>query len=124
MDIRLKKIPIDFDGNHYEIAVNMNVLADVQELNGGDFSKALQKGSILRSLLQFLAAAINDAADEQGIPARYTPKQVGRLLPMQQFTAIQAPLMEAITAALRADPEPGEEKDEKKQETTQAEAAE
>ena len=63
MDIRLKTIPLEFDGETYQLAVNMNVLADVQEENGGDLQAVLNKKGILTGLLAFLSAAINEAAD-------------------------------------------------------------
>lgn len=122
MDCRLKTIPFDFDGHQLELAVNMNVLADVQEMNGGDFSLALRRGSVIRSLIQFLTAAINDAADAQGLDKRYTVRQVGRMISPEAFTAVRAPLMDAVRAAFQ--PEDTEESAEKKQETTQAQAAE
>lgn len=122
MDCRLKTIPFEFDGNRLELTVNMNVLADVQEMNGGDFSLALRRGSVIRSLIQFLTAAINDAVDAQGLDKRYTVRQVGRMISPEAFTAVRAPLMDAVKAAFQ--PEDTEESAEKKQETTQAQAAE
>lgn len=122
MDCRLKTIPFEFDGNRLELAVNMNVLADVQEMNNGDFSLALRRGSVIRSLIQFLTAAINDAADVQGLDKRYTVRQVGRMISPEAFTAVRAPLMDAVKAAFQ--PEDTEGSTEKKQETTQAQAAE
>lgn len=120
MDCRLKKIPFEFDGHRFALAVNMNVLADVQEMNDGDFSRALKRGSVVRSLIQFLTAAINDAADEQGLSVRYTVRQVGRMISPETFAAIRDPLMSAVQAAFQ--PDAAEDSPEKKQETTQATA--
>ena len=123
MDIRLKTIPLEFDGETYQLAVNMNVLADVQEENGGDMRAVLSEKRILTGLLAFLSAAINEAADAKGLQKRYTPRQVGRLLTPKQFFALQKPMMELVSAALGSgapeDPSETEEDAAKNPETTQ-----
>lgn len=123
MDIRLKTIPLEFDGETYQLTVNMNVLADVQEENGGDLRAVFGKKRIFAGLLAFLSAAINEAADAKGLQKRYTPRQVGRLLTPKQFFALQTPMMELVAAALGAgapeDPSETEEDAAKNPETTQ-----
>lgn len=123
MDIRLKTIPLEFDGETYQLAVNMNVLADVQEENGGDMRAVFGKKRIFAGLLAFLSAAINEAADAKGLQKRYTPRQVGRLLTPEQFFALQTPMMELVAAALGAgapeDPSDTKEEAAKNSETTQ-----
>lgn len=123
MDIRLKSIPLEFDGETYQLTVNMNVLADVQEENGGDLRAVFGKKRIFAGLLAFLSAAINEAADAKGLQKRYTPRQVGRLLTPEQFFALQTPMMELVAAALGTgapeDPSETEEDAAKNPETTQ-----
>ena len=77
-DIRLEEVPFELDGKTYQLRCNMNVLADVQEEYGGDFTKALDEKNSLRSVLVFLSAMLNDYADEMGWQERYTARQLGR----------------------------------------------
>ena len=77
-DIRLEELPFEIDGKRYLLRCNMNVLADVQQEYGGDLSKALEGDSTLKSVTVFLAAMLNDYADEQGWTERWTPRSVGR----------------------------------------------
>lgn len=77
-DIRLEEVPFEFNGKTYKLRCNMNVLADVQEAYGGDFSAALSGNNTLKSALTFLAAMLNDYAEEMGWPERYTAKDIGR----------------------------------------------
>lgn len=78
MDIRLKETRFEYRGVAYTLRCNMNVLADVQEAFGGKISTALGDDAVLRSCLEFLAAMINDSADEQGLSQRFTAREVGR----------------------------------------------
>ena len=92
-DIRLEEMPFDFEGKQYLLRCNMNVLADVQEAYGGSIGAALTEGTPQRSVLEFLAAMLNDYADEKGWPERYTAKDVGRkltfgALPMQDIMGL------------------------------------
>ena len=123
MDIRVKSIPLEFDGETYQLTVNMNVLADVQEENGGDLRAVFGKKRIFAGLLAFLSAAINEAADAKGLQKRYTPRQVGRRRTPEQFIALQTPMMELVAAALGTgapeDPSETEEDAAKNPETTQ-----
>ena len=66
MDLRLESMPFVFEGRTYQLRCNMNVLADVQEMNGGAISPALNGKRGQKSALQFLSAMMNDYADEQG----------------------------------------------------------
>lgn len=78
MDVRLKTESFPFNGKNYPICCNMNVLADVQEAFGGNFMSALKNPASLKTSLVFLAAMLNDCADSNGWPERFTPKEVGR----------------------------------------------
>ena len=97
-DIRLEEIPFELDGKTYLLRCNMNVLADVQDAFGGSISGALSGENPLQSVLEFLAAMLNDYADEQGWPERYTAKQIGRKLPM--YAARQADIMGLVTRSI------------------------
>lgn len=101
MDIRLDSLPFDFDGRHYVLRCNMNVLADVQIAYNGDLTPALNDRGTMRSALEFLAAMMNDYADEQGwfepgttpqgyecapeLPKRFTARSLGRRLRREQI---------------------------------------
>lgn len=78
MDIRLQEERYEIDGKTYVLRCNMAVIADVQEAFGGSISAATGDRASLRSKLTFLAAMLNDYADEQGWEARYNWRQLGR----------------------------------------------
>ena len=101
MDVRLDSLPFEFEGRHYTLRCNMNVLADVQIAYNGDLSPALNDRGTLRSVLEFLAAMMNDWADEQGwfepgvseqgfpcapeLAKRFTSRSLGRKLRREQI---------------------------------------
>lgn len=113
MDIRLKELPFDFDGRKYVLRCNMNVLADVQEAFGGNISAALSAKSPTKGVLAFLAAMLNDYADEHDWPDRYTARQVGRKLPASCLSSVCEDVMSLVTASLRGDDSPDPEGDTK-----------
>lgn len=78
-DIRLESVPYELNGKTYRLCCNFNVLADIVAEFGGlpdlfDGSKGLLYYK------SFLAAMLNDYADSQGWPERYTGKEIGRIL--------------------------------------------
>lgn len=75
-DLRLKTADVTVGGRTYKICCNMNVLADVQEIYGGDMRRALNDTSA-KGIRNFLTAMINDARDSLG-EEPLTAKQVGR----------------------------------------------
>ena len=103
-DIRLKTMPFEYDGKTYTLRCNMNVLADVQEMNGGDISPALSGGRAMKNSLMFLAAMMNDWADEQGWPERYTWRGLGRVLRTENvpMVGIITLVLDALTPAQEA----------------------
>lgn len=114
IDVRpIKSIPLELEGVRYDLRINNNVLADVQAMCGGDLLGALTAGGIARSVLQFIAAAINEDADRRGLHTEYTWRQVGRLLTEDQLREITPTLQKAIITAVF----PGEA--ESKEEATQ-----
>ena len=86
-DIRLETMPFQFEGKTYILRCNMNVLADVQAEYGGKISGALTGENPTKSVLAFTAAMMNDYADEQGWPERFTAKDLGRKLGMNMLPA-------------------------------------
>ena len=98
-DIRLEEVPFEFDGKTYLLRCNMNVLADVSKAYGGSIGGAMDGRDGFRSVLEFLAAMLNDYADEQGWPERYTAREVGRKF--RSFRELQAlDVMGLVTRAL------------------------
>lgn len=96
-DIRLEEMPFPFEGKTYLLRCNMNVLADVQDSYGGTITDALQGGKPSRSVMEFLSAMMNDYADEQGWPERFTTRTLGRKLGPNQV-----PTAEIMGLVLRA----------------------
>lgn len=109
-DLRLETLPFEFEGRRYVLRCNMNVLADVQEMNNGVISSALDGRRGQKTALQFLAAMMNDYADEQGwfdepedggepvLAKPFTPRGLGRVLSV--FEVPSAQIMGLVTRAL------------------------
>ena len=97
-DIRLQGLPFELDGKTYLLRCNMNVLADVQEAYGGDIGEALEGDSPLKSVTVFLAAMLNDYADEQGWEERWTPKTLGQRLGLHDIP--KAEIMRLVSRAI------------------------
>ena len=64
-DIKPREVAWRFDGRDWVLRCNNNVLAEVQIVNGGNFGPVLSRKRTLKSVLQLLAAMLNDYADEQ-----------------------------------------------------------
>lgn len=128
-DIKPREVAWRFDGRDWVLRCNNNVLAEVQEINGGDFSPILSTKRTLKSILQLLAAMLNDYADEQhwtdedGFAISYTEKQLGRRLPFSVLNKLAPKVMELAIRAVRADEAGETPADEKNAETRQEEAA-
>ena len=84
MSLKLEELPFEFEGKTYLLRANMNALADVQEIYGGAITDALTDGRPYRSVMEFLAAMMNDYAEEMGWPERFTRKSLGRKLSQSQ----------------------------------------
>lgn len=80
MGIRLEKKNFEFNGKTYVLTCNMNVLADLQEMNGGELPNIASEKDGIKVRMEYLAAMMNDYADEMGWPERYTGKTIGRKL--------------------------------------------
>ena len=80
MSLKLEEVPFEFEGKTYMLRCNMAVLEEIQDAHGGDLGKALDPDRAIKSAVEFLTAMLNDYADEQGWPERFTRKQVARKL--------------------------------------------
>ena len=80
MSLKLEEVPFEFEGKTYMLRCNMAVLEEIQDAHGGDLSEALDPDRSIRSATEFLTAMLNDYADEQGWPERFTRKQLARKL--------------------------------------------
>ena len=100
-DIRLKEFPFELEGKTYMLRCNMNVLADVQEAYDGYIGKALAGSGTYKSLLHFLAAMLNDFADDVGWEERWTAKQLGRRFALYELPKDE--IMEIITSSIIPD---------------------
>ena len=104
MDLRLQSRRFEVGGKEYEILVNMNVLADLQEAHGGSLAEALDAGrGELHIALEVLAAMLNEAADAAGAKERFTARSLGRILPTARAGEIQTIVAELLHAALAPD---------------------
>lgn len=103
-DIRLETLLFEYDGKTYVLRCNMNVLADVQDENDGNIAAALDERHPVKSVLSFLAAMMNDYADEMHWPERFTARQLGRNLRHKDVPGDA--IMRLVISALIPDAEP------------------
>lgn len=103
MDIRLKSEKYTMGEREYTLTCNMNVLAEVQEQNGGDLLGALDGKRSMRTALLVGAAMLNDCAEENGWPERYTEKTLGRKIPPKDSVKFSAMVEALLAAALMGD---------------------
>lgn len=109
MDVRLKTAKYVVEGKEYELRCNMNVLADVQEGQGGNFLSLLQSPNVVRTALVFGAAMLNDYADEKGWPERYTDRQLGRMISADDFSGFSSLVMGLVVSAAGKTAEDGDD---------------
>ena len=96
--VKMREIPFELGGKRYRLRCNMNVLADVQEEYDGDFMESLNGKKAMKGILVFLAAMLNDYADEMGWPERFTAKQLGRRLHKEEVPGVK--IMALVTEAV------------------------
>ena len=80
MSLKLEEVPFEFEGKTYMLRCNMTVLEEIQDAHDGNLGEALDPNRSIRSATEFLTAMLNDYADEQGWPERFTRKQLARKL--------------------------------------------
>ena len=130
-DIKPREVAWRFDGRDWVLRCNNNVLAEVQIINGGDLRPILSTKRTMKSVLQLLAAMLNDYADEmrwtdeEGFAIRYTEKQLGRRLSFATQNRLSPDIMRMTILAVRDAGGEAEidSADEKNAETRQEEAA-
>ena len=111
MDIRQKEAPFQFRGKEYKLRCNFNVIADVVAWNGGKLPDTFDESKRLLLIRDYLAAMLNDYADEMGWPERVTPKELGRELGAD--VAVAGVVLGLVINALYEQREAGEEADSK-----------
>lgn len=99
MSVKLQTSLYQFDGRTFKLRCNMNVLAEVQEVYGGNLEAALRPDSSLQSATVFFAAMLNDYADEQNWPVRYNAKTVGRMLDPADMAQWSTTVMKLVASA-------------------------
>ena len=114
MDIRLKTAKYTLDEKEYTLCCNMNVLAEVQEQQGGNISALLNGNSMARAALIFGAAMLNDCADENGWSERFTAKSLGRKIPLtdMDFVSLIIGLVGSAIGAEKSEDAPETEAEE------------
>lgn len=112
MDIRQKEALFRFRGKDFKLRCNFNVLMDVTEAHDGELPDIFDKASRLRVMREYLAAMINDYADEQGWDIHVTPKELGRELGAD-VAAMMSAVLGLVLGALYTESDAGEEADSK-----------
>lgn len=116
-DLRLKELPFELDGRRYLLRCNMNVLADAQEDLDGNLGRAVTGQANMKSILAFLAAMLNDYAEDMGWPERYTRRELGKKFSFQDFKDL--PREEIMDLVINAVFLPAEELPEGQEEITE-----
>lgn len=98
-DIRPKTVEITINGDRQTIECNMTVLADVQEACGGDLTPALNTS--IKTVLIWLAAMLNDAADRAGQDRRYTWRELGRMIRRRELRKLSDTVLDLVASALQ-----------------------
>ena len=118
MDVRLKTMPYEIDGQKLTLCCNMDVLADLQE-QSGELQELLESRRSMRSYLRLLAAMINSELRARGQDASYTDAELGRRIGFREFRKNSAAVFGLLISAVAAD-----EPEDAEAETAQPEADE
>ena len=99
-DIRLPEESFRFKGRDYILRCNMNVIADVQKWCNGEINKMLRLQNTGEAALHWLAAMMNEYADEQEWEEYepYTPKALGREITLKELPSEK--IFHLVTSAL------------------------
>lgn len=76
--IRLEEKPFELDGQRYTLRCNMAVLERVEDAHGD--MEAVMALTVRQSSLEFLAAMLNDDAEQRGLDVIWTPEALKRKL--------------------------------------------
>lgn len=96
MTLKLEELPIELDGRTYLCRCNMAVIETVQEAHGGDFGEVMNM-SVRDSALEFLAAMLNDYAEDQGWPDIWTAAKLKRRVTLAMLTEIFGLVSRSLT---------------------------
>lgn len=118
MDVRLKTMPYEIDGQKLTLCCNMDVLADLQE-QSGELQELLESHRSMRSYLRLLAAMINSELRARGQNASYTDAELGRRIGFREFRKNSTDVFGLLISAVEAD-----EPEDAEAETAQPEADE
>lgn len=118
MDVRLKTMPYEIDGQKLTLCCNMDVLADLQE-QSGELQELLESRRSMRSYLRLLAAMINSELRARGQDASYTDAELGRRIGFREFRKNSTDVFGLLISAVEAD-----EPEDAEAETAQPEADE
>lgn len=118
MDVRLKTMPYEIDGQKLTLCCNMDVLADLQE-QSGELQELLESRRSMRSYLRLLAAMINSELRARGQDASYTDAELGRRIGFREFRKNSTDVFGLLISAVEAD-----EPEDAETETAQPEADE
>lgn len=102
MDVRLKTMPYEIDGQKLTLCCNMDVLADLQE-QSGELQELLESRRSMRSYLRLLAAMINSELRARGQDASYTDAELGRRIGFGEFRKNSADVFGLFISAVEAD---------------------
>ena len=118
MDVRLKTMPYEIDGQKLTLCCNMDVLADLQA-QSGELQELLESRRSMRSYLRLLAAMINSELRAMGQDASYTDAELGRRIGFREFQKNSGAVFGLLISAVEAD-----EPEDAEAETAQPEADE
>lgn len=102
MDMRLKTMPYEIDGQKLTLCCNMDVFADLQE-QSGELQELLESRRSMRSYLRLLAAMINSELRARGQDASYTDAELGRRIGFREFRKNSAAVFDLLISAVAAD---------------------
>lgn len=103
--IRLEEKPIEIDGQKYTLRCNMAVLETVEDAHGD--MEAVMALTVRQSSIEFLAAMLNDDAQQRGLDIVWTPEALKRKLSyaMLKELDIMGMIFRAISPAGAAQPQ-------------------
>lgn len=117
---KLPTLDYEFEGRTYRLTCNMNVIAPVQEAYEGNLMRALEQRNSIRSILQFLAAMLTEAARKQkitgenGLPLKFTAEQLGETLSWAETMDVGVKIWPLVESAFWRDaPKEKQAEDEK-----------
>lgn len=117
--LRLPVRAFELGGKTYQLVLNMNVFADLQEAHDGNLLEVLDSKNEIRASLEILAAMLNEANDVSGDPERFTARSLGRTLGIGRTAPVRELVRSMLSQALAPDeegtekPESTDEEDEK-----------